>query len=105
MKKKQEDPLDKLMKLTRAMKRENVTVAPKGPARPANQSNANRTPKPRSKSGLRPFAAARLPIQAAVTVMTSCVTMMHADINGAAVFTLFCDSISPSSGSIAAFAK
>src|SRR5260221_4942254 len=53
-----------------------------------------RTPKPRSKRGFRPFAAARFPTQAAVTAITSCVTMMHADINGAAAFGLPFDSIS-----------
>ncbi len=64
-----------------------------------------RTPKPRSKSDFRPFAAARFPIHAAVTAITSCVTMMHADMNGAAAFGLPFDSISPSCGNIAALAK
>ncbi len=37
MKKKVEDPLDKLMKLTKLMKQEKVQVSPKGPARPTNK--------------------------------------------------------------------
>ena len=35
--KKEQDPLDKLMKLTRIMKRENVAVSPKGPAKAVNK--------------------------------------------------------------------
>ena len=63
------------------------------------------TPNPSISSGLRPHTCAYRPIHAAEHEITTCVTTMHADMNGAADVLLPLASISPSCGSIAAFAK
>src|ERR1700722_7016368 len=64
-----------------------------------------RTLKPMSRRGFRPRALAALPSQEALPAMTSCVTMMQADMKGAMSLALPRESISPSSGSMAALAR
>jgi hypothetical protein len=58
-----------------------------------------------SNSGFLPHVPAFRPAQEASTVMTSCVVTTHADMNIIELRPRPLASISPRSGSIAAFAK
>jgi hypothetical protein len=83
----------------------NTDQRPGGVGEDVENSAKRKNAETDERRGFRRRTAAVLPIQEALPAMTSWVTMMQADMNGALSFGLPRASISPSSGSMAALAR